>query len=792
MRMTKGSDVGQLQRRAIVGAIAIAATVAPISAHRASAASSLAGRTSSEAPIAAAADSTDRAALDALTAWKDGKRADDRRPRHRPSTDPSPRIINGVKDTVANWPWIASLREVDVLDGEHLCGGSLIDVRWVLTAAHCVDLGIMNPDNVVLGQTKLSASTGQTVAIDAIVKWPFGETTDGQPRDLALLHLAADADVARPDIEPIPLLGASESVWAGPGDVAHTAGWGALNEFDYTSPDHLRSTTVDIVGDARCAQQYEAFDIPIDGASWICGMTEAQTPSSLGRGPCFGDSGGPLVVFDPNDPSLAGARLVGATSFGLECGSPTFASVWAQINVVRTTIEDVVAGNIATSDLTITETAGSISVVGTADPDLVPVYCSNGFIWIALVRVAVGGTPEPCGGSAVVELTIETAGRADTVLLISTNDEFMPGLTSVAIDLGPDPPSPLYDDALAIDGSTAPVTATSAAEVVDLGPGGPAIAIANTESALMFLGNADDTVDLSGTSTPWDVEGNGGDDTIIGSAVDDFIVASEGDDAVAGGGGHDTISAGTGRDLVAGGPGNDLLFGDADPDVVVGDSGADQIGWWSGDENDLVSGGGGVDVIDTNRSSDELFEDEFFLSRRQRELARALRFARRNGLVDEFDFFDVVNTVRVSGRSTNTVVRYESKISIPPEFLEGLPPELLELLSDLFGSINGQLRISDAEVVKVSGASGPDTVAVAGSNSGLVDIGRLEIDTAGGPDTIRTEMFGATRQSLDGGARSDSLVVENNGRVVTVGSARITAPGAASIDHDNIELIAIH
>uniref|UniRef100_A0A8C0W2Y2 Peptidase S1 domain-containing protein n=2 Tax=Castor canadensis TaxID=51338 RepID=A0A8C0W2Y2_CASCN len=45
----------------------------------------------------------------------------------------TPRVVGGEEASVDSWPWQVSVQ----YDKQHICGGSILDAHWILTAAHC-------------------------------------------------------------------------------------------------------------------------------------------------------------------------------------------------------------------------------------------------------------------------------------------------------------------------------------------------------------------------------------------------------------------------------------------------------------------------------------------------------------------------------------------------------------------------------------------------------------------------------------------------------------------------------
>ncbi|WP_411026479.1 serine protease, partial [Salmonella sp. s54395] len=201
--------------------------------------------------------------------------------------------------------WQVSIRQDFDLYGElHICGGTLLNKRWVLSAAHCFDEYFQDESNykIVLGNHRVDVydDTQHSITISNVIVHPYYDRYS-TINDIALLRLSGDVefnDYIRPACLPSQDWPAGTNVWI--------TGWG---DQEVPFPDQrLQEINVPIIDTATCNQpDWSGGDI-IECCMFCAGLPEG------GKDSCQGDSGGPVVV-DNGD----AFEVVGIVSWGIGC-----------------------------------------------------------------------------------------------------------------------------------------------------------------------------------------------------------------------------------------------------------------------------------------------------------------------------------------------------------------------------------------------------------------------------------------------------------------------------------------
>jgi secreted trypsin-like serine protease len=198
-------------------------------------------------------------------------------------------------------PWQVGL----LIDAGGFCGGTIINVNTILTAAHCLDgartiqVTAGDFDRNVDENEQIIRSTNFTIH----PAWN-PRNLDG---DLGVIHLptsltinanvSAIKSLAAADDKPDPYVGQPLTV----------TGWGLTSDRPgSTISDLLNTVTVPGMSTADCAKVYNTGLQTIITNEIVCIDTTG------GKGSCNGDSGGPLT--DEN------GVLVGIVSFGSSAG----------------------------------------------------------------------------------------------------------------------------------------------------------------------------------------------------------------------------------------------------------------------------------------------------------------------------------------------------------------------------------------------------------------------------------------------------------------------------------------
>lgn len=159
------------------------------------------------------------------------------------------KIVGGEVVTIQENPWQISL----INDNWHLCGGSIIGVKHVLTAAHCTRKKIA-ADLLVRAGSEYLRTGGWIYEVGHIHQHPLFHYVSVD-FDFSVLEMAKAFEFS-PVIAPIGLPNQDEDVEDG--TKCFISGWGVTfnpNE----SRDLLRGAFVPKINQERCNEAYEKF-----------------------------------------------------------------------------------------------------------------------------------------------------------------------------------------------------------------------------------------------------------------------------------------------------------------------------------------------------------------------------------------------------------------------------------------------------------------------------------------------------------------------------------------------------
>ncbi|KAM8876295.1 LOW QUALITY PROTEIN: hyaluronan-binding protein 2 [Synchiropus picturatus] len=240
----------------------------------------------------------------------------------RPQPSRSARIFGGKKSLPGAHPWQVSLQTRDLNSQgpfSHICGGTLLDSCWVLTAAHCIKSGVEM--QVMMGGVDLVKSEHykQVIPVErAFVHEDYRESPFALHNDIAMLKLrftdkplcAQETRFVKTACLPSqPFLNGSECV---------ISGWGVTETQKYGT-NQLLDTQVVLISQEKC-QAPHVYGKALDDSMFCAGNLKGGVDS------CQGDSGGPLVCEKDGT-----HYLVGVVSWGDGCGKKYKPGVYANV-----------------------------------------------------------------------------------------------------------------------------------------------------------------------------------------------------------------------------------------------------------------------------------------------------------------------------------------------------------------------------------------------------------------------------------------------------------------------------
>jgi len=224
-------------------------------------------------------------------------------------------IIGGQDVNYGQFPWQLSQQR----NGGHSCGASLLNSRYALSAAHCVDGADPNSMRVVAGLHARSNEAGTQSSIVQTYKMHEQYNTGGPTyaNDIAILTFQTLINIGG-NIQPANLPGDNGNSFAG--QTCIITGWGR-NSNTNNLPDVMQMAEIGVISSGDCN-------------NWVGGIWDGHIcvyDSANYRGACNGDSGGPINC--PGGPIAY--LMTGVASFVFQSGGnclPNYPSVYTRVS----------------------------------------------------------------------------------------------------------------------------------------------------------------------------------------------------------------------------------------------------------------------------------------------------------------------------------------------------------------------------------------------------------------------------------------------------------------------------
>lgn len=199
------------------------------------------------------------------------------RPLFRPRYDPyrpsqSGKIVGGQIINITDTPWQISLQDRDF----HICGGSIISPKFVLTACHCTDGNIARNLGIRAG-SDLYKSGGIKIQVAKIHQHPSFNRFNID-YDFSILELATDLEFSS-TVGSINLPEQGESVEDD--TVCLVSGWGNTQSSS-ESRDVLRGALVPKSNEKECNKAYASFG-GITARMICAGFKKGQVDACQGK-----------------------------------------------------------------------------------------------------------------------------------------------------------------------------------------------------------------------------------------------------------------------------------------------------------------------------------------------------------------------------------------------------------------------------------------------------------------------------------------------------------------------------